>query len=265
MNPQPVRMCTHRAPVAAQSRESGARGGGAGKFAFVEIVPVSPRLTALRFADTNDLNVYVWDDGATITLIDAGLPGSLTEIDRGLGELGFAPEAVRRVVLTHAHDDHIGSAADLAARGAEIWAHHADADIVRGRRPQPSPVLRDWERPIAEALPPSPRPRPAPVHRELRAGDVLDFGGGAEVVEVPGHTAGSIALHLPRHRLLFTGDTLANVRGVTMPGVFNLDSAAVDAAAYRLARFDVDTVCVGHGEVLTAGPLHAWRAGRSVD
>ncbi|MET8799506.1 hypothetical protein ABZV91_24295 [Nocardia sp. NPDC004568] len=46
--------------------------------------------------------------------------------------------------------------------------------------------------------------------------------------------------------------------------MFNLDSAAVDAAADRLARFDVDTVCVGHGEVVTAAPLRAWRAGRSV-
>jgi glyoxylase-like metal-dependent hydrolase (beta-lactamase superfamily II) len=229
----------------------------------VEIVPVSPRLTTLRFPEVNDLNVYVWDDHGEITLIDTGLPGSFTEIVEGLGALGFAPAAVRRVVLTHAHDDHLGSAAELAAHGAEIWAHHADADIVRGRRPQPAPVLRDWERPIAEALEPGPAPHPAPVHRELHDGDILEFGGGAEVIEVPGHTAGSIALHLPRHRVLFTGDTLANVRGVTMPGVFNLDSAAVEAAAYRLARFDADTVCVGHGEVLTAGPLLTWRAEQS--
>ncbi|MEV0108723.1 MBL fold metallo-hydrolase [Nocardia sp. NPDC050799] len=229
----------------------------------MKIVPVSPQLTTLRFPEVNDLNVYIWDDHGEITLIDTGLPGSFTEIVEGLGALGFAPAAVRRVVLTHAHDDHIGSAAALAAHGAEIWAHHADADIVRGRHPQPAPVLRDWERPIAEALESVPPPRPAPVHRELHDGDILEFGGGAEVVEIPGHTAGSIALHLPRYRVLFTGDTLANVRGVTMPGVFNLDSAAVESATFRLARFDADIVCVGHGEVLTAEPLRIWRADRS--
>jgi hypothetical protein len=106
-------------------------------------------------------------------------------------------------------------------------------------------------------------PRPASVHRELRGGEMLDFGGGAEVLAVPGHTQGSLALHLPRHRVLFIGDTLANVRGVTMPGVFNLDSTAVDEAAHRLTDLDVDVVCVGHGDVLTAEPLRAWRTRRS--
>ncbi|MBF6190934.1 MBL fold metallo-hydrolase [Nocardia implantans] len=223
------------------------------------MVSVLPQLVALRFSEVNDLNVYVWNDDAEVTLIDSGLPGSAADIESGLRALGFGTGQVRRVILTHAHDDHIGSAADFAEWGAEIWAHHADADVVRGERPQPAPVLRDWERPIADALEPGPRPRPAPVHRELSGGDVLDFGGGAEVIAVPGHTEGSLALHLPRHRVLFSGDTLANVRGVTMPGVFNVDSAAVDAAAHRLTELDVDVVCVGHGDVLRDQALRAWR------
>ncbi|MBF6220577.1 MBL fold metallo-hydrolase [Nocardia abscessus] len=229
----------------------------------MEMVSVLPQLRALRFAEVNDLNVYVWNDGAEVTLIDSGLPGAAAEIEQGLRALGFGADQVRRVILTHAHDDHIGSAADLAEWGAEIWAHHADADIVRGERPQPAPVLRDWERPIAEALELGPPPRPAPVHRELRDGEVLDFGGGAEILAVPGHTEGSLALHLLHHRVLFTGDTLANLRGVTMPGVFNLDSTAVDAGAHRLTALDVDIVCVGHGDVLTGEPLRAWRSQRS--
>ncbi|WP_280360746.1 MBL fold metallo-hydrolase [Nocardia wallacei] len=225
----------------------------------MEIVSVLPQLSALRFAEVNDVNVYVWNDGAAVTLIDSGLPGASGAIENGLRTLGFAPGQVRRVIITHAHIDHLGSAADLADRGAEIWAHHTEADIVRGERPQPDPVLRDWERPIFAGLPQVAPPRPAPVHRELHAGEVLDFGGGATVLAVPGHTAGSIALHLPRHRVLFTGDTLANFRGATMPGVFNLDSDAVEAAAHHLTDLDVDTVCVGHGDVLAGEALRAWR------
>ncbi|MGW1741773.1 hypothetical protein ACWCPQ_23560 [Nocardia sp. NPDC001965] len=80
------------------------------------------------------------------------------------------------------------------------------------------------------------------------------------MLAVSGLTAGSIALHLPRYRAL-TGDTVASIRGVTMPGVFNLDSAAVDAAAHRLLEMDVDILCVGHGDVLTGESLRTRRAG----
>lgn len=47
------------------------------------------------------------------------------------------------------------------------------------------------------------------VDHELDHGDLIDFGGGARTVAVPGHTAGSIALYLPQPGVLFTGDIMA--------------------------------------------------------
>jgi len=76
---------------------------------------------------------------------------------------------------------------------------------------------------------------------------VLDFGGGAEILAIPGHTDGSIAIHLPSRGVLFTGDTIANV-GTVMLGTFNQDRAQTVAAFQRLAELDVETACFGHGE-----------------
>jgi glyoxylase-like metal-dependent hydrolase (beta-lactamase superfamily II) len=90
-----------------------------------------------------------------------------------------------------------------------------------------------------------------PVSRELTDGDVLDFGDGAEVLAIPGHTEGSIAIHLPRHGVLFTGDTVANV-GSVMLGTFNQDRARTVASFQRLAALDVETACFGHGEPITS-------------
>ncbi len=87
--------------------------------------------------------------------------------------------------------------------------------------------------------------------RALHNGDVLDFGDGAEVLAVPGHTDGSIAIHLPRHGVLFTGDTIANV-GTVMLGTFNQDRAQTVASFKRLATLDVDTACFGHGDPIAA-------------
>jgi glyoxylase-like metal-dependent hydrolase (beta-lactamase superfamily II) len=90
-----------------------------------------------------------------------------------------------------------------------------------------------------------------PVLHDLYDGDVLDIGGGAEILSVPGHTDGSIAMHLPRHGALFTGDTIANV-GTVMLGVFNQDRAQTVASFKRLAALDVETACFGHGEPITS-------------
>ena len=58
----------------------------------------------------------------------------------------------------------------------------------------------------------------------MHDGDVLEFGGGAEILAVTGHTEGSIAVHLPRKGVLITGDPIATV-GADMHGTFNQDRA----------------------------------------
>ncbi|MBT2899228.1 MBL fold metallo-hydrolase, partial [Streptomyces sp. McG3] len=92
---------------------------------------------------------------------------------------------------------------------------------------------------------------PTRVDREVTGGEVLPFGNGARVVHAPGHTAGSIALHLPRHGVLFTGDTVASAERRVVLGVFNVDRAGAATTFRRLAALSPRTVCFGHGDPLT--------------
>jgi glyoxylase-like metal-dependent hydrolase (beta-lactamase superfamily II) len=231
----------------------------------MDVVELLPRLHLLRFPVGQ---AYLWrhgDDRGELTLIDAGPAGSGAPIAEAVTALGRDPRDVRRVVLTHFHEDHAGGAGEFAAlSGAEVLVHRLDAPVVRGEVPGPPPVFEDWERPLheqaAELLPRGDYVRPSEV-TEVSGGDVLDIGGGAHVVHVPGHTNGSIALHLPEPGVLFTGDTVAAspVDGTVMPGVFNLDRPAVLAACRRLAELDVDMACFGHGDPVTRGAAHALR------
>ncbi|MEE6262939.1 MBL fold metallo-hydrolase [Plantactinospora sonchi] len=193
---------------------------------------------------------YAWRDGASVTLVDTGEAGSGPAIAAGLAELGLTPGNLDRVVLTHFHDDHTGSAAELASWGpVRIVAHALDAPVVRGERPGPPPNFTPFERDlhaqVAAGLVPAP---PVRVDDEVRDGDVLDFGGGARVISTPGHTDGSLALHLPEHGVLLTGDIAAEHGGQVMFGVFHLDRAVAAESLRRLAELDVEVACFGHGE-----------------
>lgn len=203
---------------------------------------------------------YLWRDGTDLTLIDAGDIDSAAAIEDAIRTLGLDPAGIRRILITHGHRDHYGAAQELADRhGAEIIAHALDAPVVRGERPVPEPDLLDWELPLWQHGLTVPEAPPTRVDREVTGGEVLPFGDGARVVHAPGHTAGSTAIHLPLHGVLFTGDTVASVERV-MLGVFNVDRAEAAATFRRLAALAPRTVCVGHGDPLTENAAAAMEA-----
>jgi glyoxylase-like metal-dependent hydrolase (beta-lactamase superfamily II) len=214
----------------------------------MDFIEVLPQLHMFRFPIGQ---AYLWRDGDELTLIDAGNAHAAADIEKAIRSAGQSPGSIRRIVLTHCHRDHVGAAEELADRyGAEVLAHRLDAPVVRGEQPVPEPVLLDWEVPLYEhglTVPPAP---PTRVDRELEDGDELGFGDGAVVVHAPGHTDGSIGIHLPRHGVLFTGDCVAAV-GQVMLGVFNVDRARAEVSMRRLASLTPSTVCFGHGDPLT--------------
>jgi len=210
---------------------------------------LTPQLHLLHLAGWQ---AYLWRDADGITLVDAGPAGSDGDLLAALDEIGTKRSDIRRLVLTHFHEDHVGGAAEIATWGdVEIVAHALDAPIIRGEVPGPPPNFTDAElmlhAKVAGDLPAAP---PCRVDREVVDGDVLDIAGGALVVASPGHTDGSLALYLEAPRVLFTGDTVAEHGGQVMMGVFNLDRDRTAESFRRLSRLDSDVVCFGHGQPL---------------
>lgn len=199
------------------------------------------------------LNCYLWQEPDGVTLVDTGWPGDAGLIAEALAMLGLRRLHVKRVVLTHFHEDHCGSAAEIADwADVEVIAGADDAPYIRGDEPGPLPVLTDAERTLRPDLTEPPVGPPCRVDTPVRDGDVLDFAGGARVVAAPGHTPGSIGLYLPAANAVLTGDAVAEFHGQVIVGVFNVDRPAAVASVLRLAETGSQIAGFGHGEPVLA-------------
>lgn len=171
------------------------------------------------------INTYVIEGRDGLTLIDTGVRGgkSRRTLEKGFREKGLAIRDLRRILVTHAHADHCGQAADLAsASGASVWAHEEEAELLgmswgsMGSRRRVSGALWRWGVPsglIVSTLVISPMERfirrSVRVDRPLKDGEPLDLGGvPARILHVPGHSRGQMVVHLPDRGVLFSADHL---------------------------------------------------------
>ena len=226
-------------------------------------------LTPIRIADGlfqiraigARVTVLVEDDA--ILLVDAGSLGSSGLIGRGLGSLGLSASHIERVVVTHAHPDHCGGLSGLIeGRAIAVSAHVLDADIIEGTTPLPSPVqnmiLGRLTRPVLKIL----MGRPVPVLNRLKDGDSVDFGIEVQVVHLPGHTDGSIALLVPAKRAVIVGDALqyrfAHKLGLPARWVTRRPEVAMRSLE-KLLKLDFDVICFSHFPPLREEPHQAIR------
>ena len=220
-----------------------------------EIVPHVTLIEGLRGA-----NVYLLAGQGKLTMVDSGMAGDVERIAAQLRQGGYTMSQVETLVLTHAHGDHVGGAAEVARRsGAEVVAHKDEVPYIEQSRPLPasSPVNRalTW---LTNRL--LFRLSPCAVDRALEEGDVLDTLDGLRVIHIPGHTPGSIGLYQPQRGILFCGDALFNAHpmtgedGLRLPmRLVTVDSAQARDSACKLAALDIEVLCCGHGEPIVGG------------
>ena len=217
------------------------------------------------------VNSYLIVDKDGVTIIDAGLPRYWKLLQHELAAIGKSPDDVRALILTHGDTDHIGFAARLHQEtGIVPQIHEADVDRARLKVKKPNsgwgPVKIGplvgflWYSARRGGL----RIKPATELKAVADGDVLDVPGAPRILHTPGHTPGSVTVHVPAVDALFLGDTMTTrnvLTGVTgpKPAPFTLQPEQAVASLDRIDGVDATWVLPGHGPAWDGGVPEAVR------
>ena len=175
-------------------------------------------------------SVYLIKEEGMLTIIDTGMAGDLGAIKKEMALANAKIEKLNRIIITHAHMDNVGNLKKLSAlSGAQVYVHEGDYGEIKSKVPDGKlHALKDKEQ--------------------------IDMLGKTEVVHVPGHTDGSIALYAKDKKILFGGDCLFNNKGLSLPPeIFNKDTALFKKSVVKLLDYDVDMLCTAHGPHIEGG------------
>ncbi|MER5454584.1 MBL fold metallo-hydrolase [Micromonospora sp. NPDC002389] len=213
---------------------------------------IAPGVWRIPTVGRSFINSYALvDDDGSVTLVDCGIRRAPARIVRGLAAIGKHPADVTRIVLTHAHPDHVGGAAEVARRtGAPIALHAADMPYAESGTPPPRDPTVGGARLFGRLA--GGRFPAFEVAQPLTDGDLLDVGGGLRVVHTPGHSPGHVSLLHEPTRVLITGDALFNVAGIRWPvKAFCTDFEMTQQTAHVLGELEYDAVAFTHGPEIT--------------
>lgn len=225
----------------------------------------------LHYIGSDVVNSYLVEDAGGLTIIDAGLSGHWRELEQELKHLGYSLDDVRGIVLTHGDTDHIGFAERLRERdGIVVHVHELDAARARGEVKKPNSGWGPVKvRPLVGFLWYSARHgglriRPVREVTTFADGEVLDLPGSPRIIHLPGHTPGSVAVHVPLVDALFVGDAMTTGNVLTgergpRPAPFTLDPEGALASLAKLEGVQATWVLPGHGAPWRGGVAEAVR------
>jgi len=217
-----------------------------------------PQKTKIDLIEVGGSNVYLLR-GTKNILIDSGTPKGTDKIEKGLAKLGLTPHDLALIVLTHGHADHGGGTAYFQEKyNIPVLGGKGDAEMM-ARGTNDEFEVQSFMGRVLENFVNYPFP-PYVADHWLALGerwDLAPYGIAGEVIALPGHTPGSLAIKLESGEV-FVGDLL---RGSMLAEkqvrlhFFHDDRPKVDQQIRALIEEGFETFYLGHWGPLSAAEI----------
>ncbi|MFP3410557.1 MBL fold metallo-hydrolase [Bacillus sp. SIMBA_074] len=196
------------------------------------------------------INCYFVEEEKGLTLIDAALPFCAKKILEAARKIG---KPITNIIITHAHDDHIGAldAIKQELPDVPVYISNRDARLLEGDM-----ELQKGERNTPIKVGVSKKIKTIPDIL-LQEGDKI---GSLVAIGAPGHTPGSMAFLDTRNDALIVGDAFQTRGGVAVAGQLNWlfpfpmfgtwDAEVSLTSAQKLLDYKPSILATGHGKMI---------------
>lgn len=208
--------------------------------------------------------VYLVETPEGVTVIDAGLAGHWNDLLAELTTMGRTVADVKGLILTHGDSDHIGFAERLRREhGVPVYVGAGDAARAKGlfksKTSMPSMKLGPLLGFVGYSM------RKGGLRNtyltdvvEVHGGETLDLPGAPQIIALPGHSEGSIAIYIPGVDAVFVGDGLATRHVLTgqvgpQPAPFTDEPDRAVSSLRALVATGAKWVLPGHGAPWSGG------------
>ena len=206
-----------------------------------------------------DSHVYVIGkpESGDLSLVDAGLTGKGSYKVNSIKKLGIRPEDIKRIIMTHTHLDHIGCLAELQRDfpAAELWVHKLEADLLEKGDDRAVYGMEMFKGMCQTQFGLDANAFKFKVDRKLEGSETLEIGDMIwDVVFIPGHSMGGIALYEPVAKILIPGDVVYADYAIGRFDLYGANAAQLKDSLDKLAKLDVDILLPGHNQIMKGVP-----------
>lgn len=206
-----------------------------------------------------DSHVYVIGELGSndLSVIDVGLTGKGNYKVQAIKKMGIELGSVKRIIMTHTHLDHIGCLSEIqkAIPGVELWVHKLEAEPLETGDDRGVYGMNEFKGMCQMQYGLQADDFKFKVDRKLDGGESLHIGDMTwEVIHIPGHSMGGIALYHPSLKILIPGDVVYADYAIGRFDLHGADADQLKKSLYNLAKLEVDTLLPGHNQIVKRLP-----------